>query len=365
MGISADVAILGGGVAGLALALELRTAGIDAKVFERAERRRPGGLGLIVLAGGRAALDTFDLGEVFAGAGAPLASIELLAPDGTILRREGLSDAFGLRRSVLVDALGARLDPAGLHEESTFVGFEREEDGRAVAAHFDDGRQVRAQLFVGADGGRSRVRADLFPGSEIASLGVLEMVGLVQNAGVADPLQGRLRKVLAPEGGLAFGALPCGGGSLVWYLQFDPIRHPLVSSRAAEDKRSFATARLRGWPDWVHDILAATDWDQPRVWHTGDIDPLPALHRDNVVLIGDAAHPLSPFTSQGVNAALADARTLAALLRSGRPPDPRALAAWTVSRNAAIAPIRATGRCLAAKFLGAPAGGEPSIPLAF
>jgi flavin-dependent dehydrogenase len=48
------------------------------------------------------------------------------------------------------------------------------------------------------------------------------------------------------------------------------------------------------------------------LWHTTDLDPLHQLHRDNVVLLGDSAHPMLPFTSQGSSSALEDALRLAA-----------------------------------------------------
>src|SRR5260370_2229803 len=80
-----------------------------------------------------------------------------------------------------------------------------------------------------------------------------------------------------------------------------------------------------------------------------DTDPVPHFYQGNLVLVGDAAHPLSPFTSQGVSSALADAVALAsavnAKVKTGRDLT-HALAAYSVERRDQCAPYVAKGRQL-------------------
>jgi 2-polyprenyl-6-methoxyphenol hydroxylase-like FAD-dependent oxidoreductase len=104
-------------------------------------------------------------------------------------------------------------------------------------------------------------------------------------------------------------------------------------------------------------------------WRTTDLDPLPRLHRGNVVLVGDAAHPLLPFTSQGVPAALADAQTLGQGLVGvdlRRPAElSTALACYSDRRLPVLAQLIEQGRQLQHRFLSPPpAGTAPLLPLA-
>jgi 2-polyprenyl-6-methoxyphenol hydroxylase-like FAD-dependent oxidoreductase len=66
---------------------------------------------------------------------------------------------------------------------------------------------------------------------------------------------------------------------------------------------------LTDFPDEVRDVLDANDFSTSYIWKTRDFDTLPTFHKENVVLIGDAAHPV-PFTSAGTTNALLDAKTL-------------------------------------------------------
>lgn len=78
--------------------------------------------------------------------------------------------------------------------------------------------------------------------------------------------------------------------------------------------KMFCTELLKDFPDLVQEILEAEDYTSTYIWHTKDFDLLPSFHKNNVVLIGDAAHLALPFTSAGTTNALVDAHTLQSLL---------------------------------------------------
>lgn len=93
-------------------------------------------------------------------------------------------------------------------------------------------------------------------------------------------------------------------------MQYDPSISDLTDS-TPEALRSFCNKLLRKFPASVKTLLDENDFSSSYVWNTRDFDLLPAFHKHNVVLIGDAAHLALPFTSAGTTNAIVDAKTLA------------------------------------------------------
>jgi 2-polyprenyl-6-methoxyphenol hydroxylase-like FAD-dependent oxidoreductase len=103
------------------------------------------------------------------------------------------------------------------------------------------------------------------------------------------------------------------------------------------------------------------------LWRPIETDLVPTFHRQNLVLVGDAAHPLSPFTSQGVSSAVADAVALAEAV-SGKVSSQGELA-WALDhysrqRRAQCAPYIAKGRELTQHFLEPLTAGKRLLPIA-
>src|SRR6202007_2636389 len=74
---------------------------------------------------------------------------------------------------------------------------------------------------------------------------------------------------------------------------------------------AFCRTMLADFPPEVRAVLQGNDFSKTYIWHTKDFDLLPAFHKENVVLIGDAAHLTLPFTSAGTTNAMVDAKVLA------------------------------------------------------
>jgi 2-polyprenyl-6-methoxyphenol hydroxylase-like FAD-dependent oxidoreductase len=142
-------------------------------------------------------------------------------------------------------------------------------------------------------------------------------------------------------------------------LQFDSQRFPLTPDEMYGETRDLARARhafvqalVGTWAHPIPALLANTDFTRVHLWRPIETDLVPRFHRGNLVLVGDAAHPLSPFTSQGVSSAIADAIALAEETHGGsRENLARALERYSVRRHEQCAPYVGQGRELVQRFL--------------
>lgn len=88
-----------------------------------------------------------------------------------------------------------------------------------------------------------------------------------------------------------------------------------IEENNPESLQAFCSEMMKDFPIDVKTILDSTDFKTAYIWKTRDFDLLPSFHKENVVLIGDAAHLTLPFTSAGTTNALLDAKCLSESLR--------------------------------------------------
>src|SRR5262249_20679227 len=168
--------------------------------------------------------------------------------------------------------------------------------------------------------------------------------------------------------GIALGVLPVDAENVVWYVQFDARRFPPPGengSASPEVRQAFVEKLVGDWADPVGDLLDTTDFSRVHLWRPVDSDLIPRFHHRNLVLVGDAAHPLLPFTSQGVSSAIADAVALANALQAAAGADlGEALAVYSAQRREQCSPFVAKGRELTRRFLAPQVGTGALLPVA-
>jgi 2-polyprenyl-6-methoxyphenol hydroxylase-like FAD-dependent oxidoreductase len=360
------VLIIGGGVAGLATSLSLKRVGIPSTLYERSLERGRDGLGFILQPSGLEILDILGLGAEARTAGCILDRFILQHEDGSVILDQQLPESLGLRRGDLLALLLAAVPRDSVWMGKRFTHFRWDAGGHATHACFENGEELEADLFIAADGEGSCSRAELFPEHWVSRGRVKELVSIVQSPRLAGGFGRCFLKVQAARGGLAAGVVPCSAGTLIWYMQFDSERWA-VEGKSAPEKRAFAWSLLGEWPHPFPELLRITDFSTSYLWDTTDMELLPSFYRKNVVLLGDAAHALLPFTSQGVSSALQDALSLALYLagnRRGGGTLDQALQRFSEERRAAVARFLEAGRSLARRFLDPQSFQELAVPLA-
>lgn len=358
------IAIIGAGIAGLAMAIGLERAGFEYTIHERTGHLGQEGLGFILRQNGLDALAQIgtDVVREVEQVGQWLDHFVLRNPEGKTMLEQPLSGALGIRRADLIGVMMRHVDASRVSMQHPCTGFERDANGHARCALFEDGSRVEADLFLACDGSRSRIRAALFPDAHLEPVRVHELVSIVHNDELARELAGKFIKTQEERGCLSIGLVPCGGDRVIWYMQFDST-HTLAYDSPEQARRQFAQKLVGHWADPIPRMLQSSDWQGTHVWRTTDLNPLPVMHQNNIVLMGDAAHPLLTFTSQGVNSALDDAYQLYSMLIARGKLTDTDLSEWGQARMAAIAPMRDSGRELARQFLEFDPNQARTVPL--
>ena len=345
-----DVAIFGAGAAGLMAAITLHATGHRPRVFERSRQSHEAGMGFILVPDCIAGLESFGVDV----RGISLEQYIFRDSAGYVLRRQTMPPGSrGMRRRELMAAL-VRALPAqqALTFDAELASLELDERGWVRTAYLnrkDQRSKIHADLYVAADGISSRGRQALFPQWPTPQAQVKEIVGLAECKTTVGWAAGNFNKFHAPQGGIALGILPVDPDHVVWFLQFDAHHfHPPHDS--AESRRDFIHGLVGYWADPIPHLLASTDFSRMHVWQPLDTDLIPRFSQGNLVLLGDAAHPLLPFTSQGVAAAVADAVTLANALKTGADLA-GALSSYSLERHRQLSPFIARGRELMQNFL--------------
>ncbi len=354
-----DVAIFGAGIAGLMTAITLHARGIRCRIYERHPQIHETGMGFILVPEGIDRLQSFGVRL----AGVPLDCYCCRDAGGEIVHEESMpAGAFAVRRPDLIAALVRTLPAGAVTFNSALDELEFDASGAVASALLSSGVRVKADLYVSAEGIRSRARQALYPEWPAPLAQAQEVVGLATSERAMRWAGHNFNKFHAADGGIALGVLPMATGHILWFLQFDAERFPLDQENA-ETEHSFVHKLVGDWGGPVSDLLATTDFSRVHVWRPVDTDLVPRFHQRNLVLVGDAAHPLLPFTSQGVSSAIADAVALADLITS-KDNLADALSRYSNERREQCAPYIAKGRELLQNFLEPQGVNSVVLPLA-
>ncbi len=319
------ILIVGGGIGGLTLALELHGRGIPCRVFESAPEIKPLGVGVNLLPHAMRVFSELGLQDALAKVAVETAEAAFFNRYGQLIYREPLGRRAGYEwpqlsihrgdlHLILLDAVKERIGAERLHLGFHCTGFSQGDN--EVALQFGGKPHCKGAAAVACDGIHSVIRKQLYPNE-----GEPRYSGVNMWRGVT-----RWRPILGGATMLRAGWLK--GGKLVHY----PIRNHIDAQgrQLVNWLWEIETPSHKRW-DWnrqanVEDFIGdLEDWqfdwlDVPAFFRAADVvleypmvdkDPLPAWSFGRVTLLGDAAHPMYPRGSNGAGQAILDARALA------------------------------------------------------
>ena len=357
-----DIAIVGGGMGGLTLALALHQHGIPCRVYESAPEVRELGVGITLLPHAMRELTALGLGEALASQGIENRESCFFNRFGQLIYAEPRGRAagypvpeVGIHRGrahlTLWRAALERLGAPCVLTDHQCVGLEQSD--RRVTLHFrsaatDTTRApVTADVAIACDGVNSVVRRQFYPGEELCFGGINTWRGVT-----------RAKPFLTGRSYVRVGSIQ--NGNLVIYPIIDDFdgqgqqlinwtvqvaqpgydRNDWNEPGRLEDFLPIFTSWTFDWLD-VPNLLRRSDviFEYPMV----DRDPVDRWTFGRVTLLGDAAHPMYPRGSNGAAQAILDARALADCLAAGGEP-PAALQAYEAARSGPTARVVRTNR---------------------
>jgi 2-polyprenyl-6-methoxyphenol hydroxylase-like FAD-dependent oxidoreductase len=302
-------AVVGGGLSGLATAAALLQAGWQVTVLERAATFGEVGAGLAITRNGMAALDALGVGGQVRAVGHPTFAAGTRDRSGRWLLRlpdprddpASMNRAWGVHRQRLHGVLLAAADGADLVTGAAVVRVRPgSPGGQPASVTWRDGAGEHtgaADLVVAADGIRSTVGTQLFPGRALRYSGRTSWRAVIDDPGTADD---GFEASWGPQA--EFGAVRISDTQVYWYGY---VRQPAGTS--FHDELGAAAERFSDWSPRVRATVAATD---PGRLMRHDVHHLPGglptYVRGRVVVIGDAAHAMLPTMGQGANTSLED-----------------------------------------------------------
>lgn len=244
---------------------------------------------IVVIGGGIGGLagEVVRLGERVARQG-------VKRPDGIWLMcypEEALEKGWGagfaaVQRADLQRLLASQLDPAAIHLGARCNGFR--DTPEAVTVHFADGREVKADVLIGADGVHPAVRARLFGPAPLRSRGYTGVRSLTPAGSVPLPGDG----IETWGRGTRFGLAPAPGGRIIWYATWNAPS----GEEPADGMRAHLRALFGAWHDPIPAVIEATPEDAIVRNDIYDRWPARTWTWGRVALVGDAIHPMTPIS---------------------------------------------------------------------
>jgi len=310
--------IIGCGIAGPAVALFLKRAGIEAEVYEA--RTTPEGYILSLASNGVAVLKMLSLDEAVFAEGSPLSHSIMWNGKGRRLAAMPLAGVG--EKSVFIKRipLGLMLsDEAERQGIKVVLGkklqsIEVTTQGGVVAT-FQDGTTAFGDLLIGCDGVHSRTRQLIdpaFPGAVSTSLmntgGYTHVVNL-------PPTPETLHFIFGKRA--FFGYHVRSSGEVYWFVNYTYTEEPArgeMEGMPIDERKQCLLDLFRDDQPFIRDIIRGAETIFPD-FPTYIIPKQPAWHKGSVALVGDAAHAISSSSGQGASMALEDALILAKCLR--------------------------------------------------
>jgi 2-polyprenyl-6-methoxyphenol hydroxylase-like FAD-dependent oxidoreductase len=327
------IAIAGGGIGGLTVAVALKEFGFEAEVYEQAPALLDVGAAIALWPNAMRVIERLGLGEMIRTHAGELNEIRWLDQRGFLINQVAIANAVAVHRADLQSALLHALPSSWIKLGQRVIAYDLRKD--KVVASFDSGEEIEADFLIGADGIHSHVRLQLLGNDQPIYRGYTVWRGISSEppAGIppatAIEIQGR---------GKRFGIGPVGAARIGWWAAANAANTADTHERQVEDAQHELLRLFRGWYEPAVQLIKATLPQMILTTSAFDRDPTRRWGNKTVTLLGDAIHPTTPNLGQGGCLAIEDAFVLARCFQKYGPTEEalRKYEGCRYSRTAAI-----------------------------
>lgn len=324
------IAVVGGGIAGLALALNLKRRGLACDVYESVPVVKELGVGITLLPHGMRELAALGVQAKLEAAGIENLESVFYNRYGQYIYSEPRGryagyavPEVGIHRGklhlILFDEALAELGPQHIHTGHRCTGVKQDASGATV--HFADSitgaalPSVKADVVVACDGINSAIRKQLYPGEKMAFSGINTWRGVTRH-----------KPILTGKSYMRIGSIETGkmviypivdnidaeGNQLInWVAEIQSEAKTMNDWNQSGKAEDFLDI-FKHWKfDWLDVPALIANASQILEYPMVDKDPVAQWTFGRITLMGDAAHPMYPRGSNGSAQSLIDARTLA------------------------------------------------------
>ena len=290
------VSIIGGGIAGLSIAIAFQKHGFEVEVYEAAPELKPVGAGITLAFNAMKAAQKLGFRDEVLKIGRSMENAMILNDQAKILTSfdylkhlDKLGDfSIAIHRADLHNILMDKLEGDILHLHKKAKSFSQ--NNGQVLVNFEDGSHLETPFLIVSDGIHSIFRQEMIPNSQPRYAGYTCWRGI--------------------------GELPKDYAFSNWFaVKNAPENDPAMRNAGKRDiLKMFST-----WSPKLLKVIENTPEDQI-IWNDiADIEPIDHFAFDNILLTGDAAHATTPNMGQGGCQAIEDAAVLDALLAAEKP----------------------------------------------
>ena len=327
------IAIIGGGIGGLTVALALKEFGFEAEVYEQAPALLDVGAAIALWPNAMRVIERLGLGEMIGAHGGEMKEIRWLDRRGFLMNRVAISNAVALHRADLQSTLLHALPASWIKLGHSLKSYALRKD--KVVASFGNGEEIETDFLVGADGIHSRVRSELIGDAEPIYRGYTVWRGIAS----VPPYEIPPATAIEVHGcGKRFGIGPVGDGRVGWWAAANAAEPATSHEHHVEDAQHELLRLFKGWYPAVVELIEATLPQLILTTSAYDREPRRTWGDERVTLLGDAIHPTTPNLGQGGCLAIEDATVLARCFQKYGPTEAalRKYEGCRYSRTAAI-----------------------------
>ena len=343
-----NIGILGGGIGGLSTAIALKQAGFEVDVYERHSRPSEIGAGIVCWPNASFVLEQLGVLKLVAKVSGSLSNMNRFSSDGESLGSLDITQlnqlmaypSYSVIRKELMSILTQRALELSIniHYQHDVISLSHNDDDK-VRVQFSNGKKIEPDIIVGADGRMNSLARKYVNGNnEPVYQGFINWIGVFE---CKDEVFTELSVSDYWGTGERFGIVPISKTKAYW-------AGGVVSQNIDEITPDLYKSELRllfaSWPEPIIQIINETPLSRINKIYVHDHNPINIWHKNNLILLGDAAHSALPTSGQGACQALEDAWHFVHCLKENLNDIPEVFKHFTELRMAKTSKITMGGR---------------------